>query len=193
MKRDLLERLVAAQESNRPAVLARSLSGDGQFLLDGGANAEAPDGIPAEILRQARDALGRDGARTVTVAGQRYLLQTLSPHGDNDRLRAKAERNLQRINEAFGRLKTYEPPTDAPPENLLTQSYQAIINLGDMVKTGVQRRVQPRRHGPTVLGVDDVRRRRSHRPPRSRRPAVVTGMVLAVVVAGVLWLIIVVT
>ncbi len=79
MRRDLLERLVAAQESNRPAVLARSLSGGSQFLLDGGANATAPDGVPAEILRQARDALGRDGARTVEVAGQRYLLQTLSP------------------------------------------------------------------------------------------------------------------
>ena len=63
----------------------------------------------------------------------RDLVQVWHPDrfGDNDRLRAKAERNLQRINEAFGRLKTYEPPTDAPPENLLTQSYQAIINLGD--------------------------------------------------------------
>ena len=80
MKRDLLERLVAAQTSNRPVVLARSLSGDSQFLLDdGGADAEAPSGIPAEVLREARQALGRDGARTVDVAGQRYLLQTLSP------------------------------------------------------------------------------------------------------------------
>ncbi len=79
MKRDLLERLVAAQESNRPVVLARSLSGNGEFLLDGDADAGAPDGIPAEILQAARDALGRDGARTVEAAGQRYLLQTLSP------------------------------------------------------------------------------------------------------------------
>ncbi len=81
MKRDLLERLVAAQTSNRPAVLARSLSGDRQFLLDDddGADTETPDGIPAEVLREARRALGRDGARTIEVAGQRYLLQTLSP------------------------------------------------------------------------------------------------------------------
>ncbi|MEE8543570.1 MAG: XdhC family protein [Gammaproteobacteria bacterium] len=79
MKRDLLERLVAAQESNRPVVLARSLSGNAEFLLGGDADAEAPDGLPAKILQAARDALGRDGARTVEAAGQRYLLQTLSP------------------------------------------------------------------------------------------------------------------
>ena len=79
MKRDLLERLVAAQVSNRPAVLVRSLSGDSQFLLDGGADAEAPDDIPAQVLQEARETLRRDGARTVEVAEQRYLLQTLSP------------------------------------------------------------------------------------------------------------------
>lgn len=79
MKRDLLERLVAAQISNRPAVLARSLSGNSQFLLDSGTDSEVPDGVPAEVLREARRALKRDGARTIEVAGQRYLLQTLSP------------------------------------------------------------------------------------------------------------------
>lgn len=79
MKRDLLERLVAAQTSNRPAVLARSLSGNSQFLLDSGTDSEVPDGVPAEVLREARRALKRDGARTIEVAGQRYLLQTLSP------------------------------------------------------------------------------------------------------------------
>jgi len=79
VKRDLLERLVAAQISNRPAVLARSLSGNSQFLLDSGTDSEVPDGVPAEVLREARRALKRDGARTIEVAGQRYLLQTLSP------------------------------------------------------------------------------------------------------------------
>jgi len=79
VKRDLLERLVAAQTSNRPAVLARSLSGNSQFLLDSGTDSEVPDGVPAEVLREARRALKRDGARTIEVAGQRYLLQTLSP------------------------------------------------------------------------------------------------------------------
>jgi xanthine dehydrogenase accessory factor len=79
VKRELLERLVAAQASNQPAVLARNLAGDNQFLLDGGANSESPDGIPAEVLREAHSALKRDGARTVEAAGQRYLLQTLSP------------------------------------------------------------------------------------------------------------------
>jgi xanthine dehydrogenase accessory factor len=78
MKRDLLERLVAAQESNRSAVLARSLSGPGQYLISDDGEVDITD-IPSELRQEARTALRRDGARTVDVAGQRYLVQTLSP------------------------------------------------------------------------------------------------------------------
>jgi len=79
MKRDLLERLVAAQESNRPSVLGRNLSGKQQFLLHDHTDVAAADDIPPQILQAAMTALARDGARTVEAAGQRYLLQSLSP------------------------------------------------------------------------------------------------------------------
>ena len=54
MKRDLLERRVAAQESNRPVVLARNLSGDGEFLLDGGADPNLADRGGITPMRHAR-------------------------------------------------------------------------------------------------------------------------------------------
>ena len=79
MKRDLLERLVAAQESSRPAVLVRSLSGPDQFLLEGDDDTDGADEVPAEVRQEARAAFRRDGARTVEAAGKRYLVQTLSP------------------------------------------------------------------------------------------------------------------
>ncbi len=82
MKRELLAQAVAAQDSSRPALLARSLSGEQQFLLDSDGTAEAPADVAIELLDEAREALRRDGARAVTVAGQRYLLQTLSPPPD---------------------------------------------------------------------------------------------------------------
>ena len=77
MKRELLERLVAAQKSNRSAVLARSLSGPDQYLIVGGA--DVTDEFPAELQHEALAALKRDGARAVELAGHRYLVQTLSP------------------------------------------------------------------------------------------------------------------
>jgi xanthine dehydrogenase accessory factor len=79
MKRDLLERLVAAQESSRPAVLVRSLSGPDQFLLESDGDADGADEVPAEVRQEARAAFRRDGARTIEAAGNRYLVQTLSP------------------------------------------------------------------------------------------------------------------
>jgi xanthine dehydrogenase accessory factor len=78
VKRALLERLVVAQESKRPAVLVRGLSNPCQFLLAIEGNNGLPENIPAEVLRSAEQALRRDGARTIEVGGERYLLQTLS-------------------------------------------------------------------------------------------------------------------
>jgi xanthine dehydrogenase accessory factor len=79
MKRALLERLVAAQDSNRAAVLARSLAGDTQALVTDQYSDDVADGIPEAVLEQARANLQRDGARTVEHEGERYLLKTLSP------------------------------------------------------------------------------------------------------------------
>ena len=79
MKRDLLEQLVAAQKSSRPAVLVRSLSEPHQFLLKSDGDTDAIDDVPAEVRQEARAAFRRDGARTIEAAGKRYLIQTLSP------------------------------------------------------------------------------------------------------------------
>ena len=79
MKHTLLKRLVVAQESRQPAVLTRGLSNSYQFLLTTENDTEIPKNIPTEVLCNARRALRHDGARTIEVAGERYLLQTLSP------------------------------------------------------------------------------------------------------------------
>lgn len=79
MKHTLLKRLVVAQESRRPAVLTRGLSNSYQFLLTTENDTDIPKNIPTEVLCNARRALRHDGARTIEVAGERYLLQTLSP------------------------------------------------------------------------------------------------------------------
>ncbi len=79
MKLELLQLLVAAHVNNQPAVLIRCLTSAHQFLVDeNGAHGDIDD-MPAELLRQGRDALGRDGSVTVEMAAERYLLQTLSP------------------------------------------------------------------------------------------------------------------
>ena len=75
----MLETLVAAQESKHAAVLVRGLSGSRQFLLTRDDGSEAPQGVPAELFREAKQALRRDGARALEIDGERYLLQTLSP------------------------------------------------------------------------------------------------------------------
>ncbi|MEX2123486.1 MAG: XdhC family protein [Woeseia sp.] len=79
MKRELLQRIVAAQVSKQPAVLIRSLTSTRQCLIDENDAYGDTEDIPAELLQGGREALRRDGASTVEVAGERYLLQTFSP------------------------------------------------------------------------------------------------------------------
>lgn len=79
MKRELLQRLVAAQVNNQTVVLIRCLAGARQLLVDESSVYGDTDDVPAELLQRARGAMRRDGASTVEVAAERYLLQTLSP------------------------------------------------------------------------------------------------------------------
>ena len=78
MKREMLQRLVAARRRNCPSVLVRGLTSGSQLLVDEtnvhGDKADVPD----ELLQHAREILRRDGAVTLEIAGERYLLQTLS-------------------------------------------------------------------------------------------------------------------
>lgn len=79
MKRQLLQKIVAAQADKRPVVLIRSLTGARQFLIEENDVYGDREDMPEALLRDGRDALRRDGASTVEIEGERYLLQTLSP------------------------------------------------------------------------------------------------------------------
>jgi xanthine dehydrogenase accessory factor len=79
VKRQLLQKIVAAQADKRPVVLIRSLTGARQFLIDESDTAGHIEDMPEGLLRSGRVALRRDGASTVEIEGEQYLLQTLSP------------------------------------------------------------------------------------------------------------------
>jgi xanthine dehydrogenase accessory factor len=79
VKRQLLQKIVAAQADKRPVVLIRSLTGARQFLIEENDVYGDREDMPEALLRDGRDALRRDGASTVEIEGERYLLQTLSP------------------------------------------------------------------------------------------------------------------
>ena len=77
MKRDLLAKIVAAQNSGQATVLVRDLAGDDQVLVTEG---EAPEStLPSELAAEARNALRRDGARTLEIGDRRVLVQSLAP------------------------------------------------------------------------------------------------------------------
>lgn len=79
MKRQLLQKMVAALADKRPVVLIRSLTGARQFLIDESDTRGDMEDMPEDLLRDGRDALRCDGASTVEIEGEHYLLQTLSP------------------------------------------------------------------------------------------------------------------
>jgi len=63
----------------RPLVLVRALAFPRQFVLDEEDLLGDTEDLPDELLRRAEEALGRDGTSTVEVAGDLYLIQTISP------------------------------------------------------------------------------------------------------------------
>lgn len=79
MKRDLLERLVAAQQRKQSAVLVRGLTNDHQLLVDDAGVYGDTSVIPDVLQQQAKAALRRSGTSTQELAQERYLLQTFSP------------------------------------------------------------------------------------------------------------------
>ena len=122
----------------------------------------------------------------------------------NPRLQKTAEDNVKRINQAYEDLKEYEPPAEQVPRNWLSESYSAIVDLGDLLKTGTVNRQgpkpsQPRQQrpragqGPRVVGLDPVQRtsevrvrRRSKRSPLG----LLLGALAAVAVAVIAWLLV---
>jgi xanthine dehydrogenase accessory factor len=77
MRHELLEKIVAAKDPARPVVLVRGLSGSLTLLVDGGVQGDV-EAASEEVIREAREALGRDGAYVTEIGGERYLIQTLS-------------------------------------------------------------------------------------------------------------------
>lgn len=113
-------------------------------------------------LYRAYRTLGlRPGASPEEVRqAHRDLAQVWHPDrfADNARLRDKAGRNLQRINEAYGLLRDYTPPADLRVSRM-TASISAILDLGDLVQgTTPHRPPRPRpartRPRRTILGLD---------------------------------------
>ena len=125
-------------------------------------------------------------------AAYRDLAQVWHPDRfeHSGRLQAKAQRNLKRITEAYQVLKDYEPPAEGlAPQSLLNMTYSAVLDLGDILQSGVVERPKNRskvRRSDVVLGlgkieatgVMKVRRRRSR-----KRWLVPITILLAVVLA----------
>jgi len=117
--------------------------------------------METRIYRAYRTLGLRPGARAEEVKqAHRDLAQVWHPDrfADNARLRDKAGRNLQRINEAYGVLRDYTPPPD-PRVSRVTASISAILDLGDLVQGTAPHR-PPRQHPArtrprrTILGLN---------------------------------------
>jgi len=122
----------------------------------------------------------------------RDLAQVWHPDrfGDNARLRDKANRNLQRINEAYEILRDYSPPPDLRISRV-TASLSAILDLGDLMQGAPSDRPPPMPRRPrtrprrTILGLDLAR---PAAPPVART---LVRLMLVLVVVTVIALILV--
>jgi hypothetical protein len=110
----------------------------------------------------------------------------------NERLQQKAQRNLKRINEAFEVLRDYDPPPGGlGRRSLLSSTFSAVRDLGDVLQTGVssQPKIRQRQH-KVVLGVGEFERtgfvRVRHKSRRRRGLVWIMLAVLAVAAAAVL-------
>ena len=77
--------------------------------------------------------LGPGASPDEVKTAYRDLVQVWHPDRfpENSRLRDKAQRNLQRINDAYAVLKDYAPPAMAPRRSL-RESISAVLDLGDL-------------------------------------------------------------
>ena len=79
MKLDMLQQLIAVRDRKQCAVLVRGLTSGHAVLIDANvAHGDTAD-VPLEVQIKAREALYQDGASTLEVAQERYLLQNFSP------------------------------------------------------------------------------------------------------------------
>lgn len=108
----------------------------------------------------------------------------------NDRLNEKAQRNVQRVNEAYALLKDYEP-ANAPRASRLSSTMSAVIDLGDILRTRDIHRGPtsggrpPKRNRDVVLGVGDFRATSELRRRKSRanwKPVALIGVAILMAV-----------
>ena len=78
MKRDLLAALVATRQANESVVLVRGLNTGAQFIVTPRELKGDIDNIDPTLRDAARAALDKEGARTVEIQEETYLLQTLA-------------------------------------------------------------------------------------------------------------------
>lgn len=131
----------------------------------------SPDATTAEVQEAYRD-----------------LAQVWHPDrfAHNERLREKAARNLQRINEAFAIVRDRKPDAPMPRRSVFDMTLDAVRDLGDIMQTAVSSgpTVRPR-SGPAVLGLGTIERTGHHRVPhRRRRTARAVLMIVAVTAIG---------
>ena len=109
----------------------------------------------------------------------------------DDRLRKKAQDNLKRINEAYEILKSHQPAPEPATTSRLSQTYNAIIGLGDFLKSDVLPGRPSLGRRPPVVGLGTIeatgvyrvsRWRRRRR--RLRRHALAITLIAAVIILG---------
>jgi hypothetical protein len=101
---------------------------------------------------------------------------------NNTRLRDKAARNLQRINEAFALVKDRTPDAPIPRRSVFDMTLDTVRDLGDIMQTAVSGGPPLRgRRGPAVLGLGTIERTATHRVARRRRRGAPVRVVLAIV------------
>jgi hypothetical protein len=124
-------------------------------------------------------------------AAYRDLAQVWHPDrfSHNERLKAKADRNFARINEAYQLLKDREPSTAPSPSTPVSATLDTVRDLGDILQTAfvgspagrARRRMEVLGMG-TIEHTAEYRRTRRHRHRRRRVPI---GFIILVGTAAV--------
>lgn len=133
--------------------------------------------------------LPRTASREEVHAAYRDLAQVWHPDRfqHSERLRAKADRNFARINEAYEMLKDHEPSTAPGPTSPVTATLDTVRDLGDILQTAFVGSPAGRaRRRMEVLGLGTVEHTTEFRPTRRRRRRVVPlGLIILVGIAAV--------
>jgi curved DNA-binding protein CbpA len=142
--------------------------------------------------------LSPDASAEAVREAYRDLAQVWHPDrfAHNERLRDKAARNLQRINEAFDLVRDRVPDAPMPRRSVIDMTLDTVRDLGDIMHTAVSGGppLRPRR-GPAVLGLGPIERTATHRVARRRkrrtsvRRTVGLAIVVLVLVAVAAWLV----